>query len=47
MIAFNTNGYIKTALRPKSQWIKVDVWADKPSSGIYVHNSVLWKLLLA
>jgi len=47
VIAFNTNGYIKTALRPKRQWVTVEVWADKPSSGTYVHNSVLWKLLLA
>ncbi|GAX82716.1 hypothetical protein CEUSTIGMA_g10142.t1 [Chlamydomonas eustigma] len=47
VIAFNTNGYIKTALRPRSTWTKVELWADKPSSGIYVHNSVLWKLLLA
>ncbi|KAG1667950.1 hypothetical protein FOA52_008322 [Chlamydomonas sp. UWO 241] len=47
VIAFNTNGYIKTALRPRSQWLKVDVWTDKPSSGMYVHNSVLWKLVLA
>ncbi|KAG1659118.1 hypothetical protein FOA52_015911 [Chlamydomonas sp. UWO 241] len=46
VIGFNTNGYIKTALRPRCQWVKVDVWTDKPSSGIYVHNSVLWKLLV-
>jgi hypothetical protein len=46
VIAFNTNGYVKTALRPRAHWTKVEVWADKPCSGIYVHNSVLWKLLL-
>lgn len=47
VIAFNTNGYIKTALRQRSHWTKVEAWADKPCNGIYVHNSVLWKLLLA
>lgn len=46
VIAFNTNGYVKTALRPRAYWTKVDVWQDKPGAGLYVHNSVLWKLLI-
>jgi hypothetical protein len=46
VIAFNTYGNIKAALRPKSLWPKVELWADKPCSGTYVHNKVLIQVLL-
>eukprot|EP00798_Chlamydomonas_sp_ICE-L_P031362 gene31362-6523_t len=46
VIAFTTSGYLKTALRPRNEWLRVDVWIDKPSQGIYINNAVLWKLLL-
>lgn len=47
VVAFNTNGYLKAQLRPRREWVKVEAWQDKPCSGLYVHNSVLWKLLVA
>lgn len=47
VIAFNTDGYLKTALHPRREWVPVDAWKDKPGSGLYVHNSILWKLLVA
>ncbi|KAL6763403.1 hypothetical protein V8C86DRAFT_2493984 [Haematococcus lacustris] len=47
VIAFNTDGYLKSVLAPRRAWARVELWRDKPGSGLYVHNSILWKLLVA
>eukprot|EP00798_Chlamydomonas_sp_ICE-L_P012212 gene12212-15343_t len=56
VIAFTTSGYLKTALRPRNEWLRVEgntqgfgeepTWVDRPMLGIYVNKAKLCKLLL-
>ena len=35
VVAFNTNGYFKSALRDRTEWIR---WTDDPNQGLYIQR---------